>query len=132
LRSRFRDLVFAPALAGEQIAAIGQRQKILRAAFDDAQAVLVQLEIADDFRLQQAYRIGRGRVAEAGPKFLGHRRAADNTAPLHDPHSQARHAEIGRADEPVVAGADDDGIKIGHGIRILAFLRGRIAGRSGL
>ena len=29
-----------------------------------------------------------------------------------------------------VAGADDDGIKIGHEIRTLAFIRGRISGRS--
>ena len=46
LGAEFCDLVFAAALAGEQVAAVGQRQKILRAALDDAQAVLVQLEIA--------------------------------------------------------------------------------------
>ena len=116
LGAEFGDLVCAAALAGEEITAVGQRQEILRAAFDDAQAVRVQLEIADDFWLQQAHRIGRGRIAEAGPKFLRHRSAADDTAPLHDAHAHARHAEIGRAGQPVVAGADDDGIKIGHGM----------------
>ena len=122
LGAEFRDLVFAAALAGEQIAAIGQRQEILRAALDDAQAMLVQLEIANDLWLQQAHRIGRGRVAEAGPKFLRHRGAADDTAPLNDAHAQARHAEIGRAGQPVVAGADDDGIKVGHGNASVAFV----------
>ena len=108
------DFARRAALAGEQVPAVGQRQKILRAAFDDAQAVAVQIEIANDLGLQEAHRIGRGRVAETGMKFFGHACAADHIATLEHTHPQASHAEIGRAGQPVVAGSDDDGVKLGH------------------
>ena len=47
-------------------------------------------------------------------EFLRHASAADHAAPLQNAHAQARHAEIGRAGQPVVTGADYDGIEIGH------------------
>ena len=47
-------------------------------------------------------------------EFLRHAGAADHAAPLQNAHAQARHAEIGRTGQPVVTGADDDGIEIGH------------------
>ena len=59
-------------------------------------------------------RVGGGRVAEARMEFLRHAGAADNAAPLDNAHAQARHAEIGRAGEPIMAGADDNGVKVGH------------------
>ena len=40
-------------------------------------------------------------------KFLGHRGAADHVAALDHLHLQARHRQIGRAGQAVVAGADD-------------------------
>ena len=42
-----RDGRLGPALAGEEIAAVGRRQKILRAPLDDAQALLGEAEVAD-------------------------------------------------------------------------------------
>ena len=42
------DGLMGAALAGEQIAAVGRGQKILRAALDDAQAMLVQPQVGDD------------------------------------------------------------------------------------
>ena len=45
-------------------------------------------------------------------EFLGHRRAADHLAALEHLHAQAGHREIGRADQAVVAGADDDDVGI--------------------
>ena len=115
LGAEFGDLALGAAFAGEQIAAIRQRQEVLGAAFDDAQAVLVQFQVANDLRLQQAHGVGRDRVAEAGMEFLGHRGAADHAAPLDNAHAQARHAEIGGTGQPVVTGSDYDGIEVGHG-----------------
>ena len=43
LGAEFCDLALGAALAGEEIAAVRQRQEVLRAALDDAQAMLVQL-----------------------------------------------------------------------------------------
>ena len=42
------DGLMGAAFAGEQIAAVGRGQKILRAALDDPQAMLVQLQVGDD------------------------------------------------------------------------------------
>ena len=113
--AEFRDLAFGPAFAGEKVTPVRQRQEILRAAFDDAQSVFVQFQVADDFRLQQTDSVSRGRIAEAGVKFLRHRSSADHASPFQHAHAQAGHAEIGRARQPVVAGSDYDDIEIGHG-----------------
>ena len=102
------------ALAGEQITAIGRGQKILRAALDDPQAMLVQLQVGDDLRVEQAHRVGRDRIAEAGTKFFRHRGAADHLAALDDPNAQSGHRQIGRAGEAVVPRADNDNFGLGH------------------
>ena len=51
LGAEFRDFTIGAALAGEQITPIRKRQKILRAAFDEAQSVLAQFQIVDDLGL---------------------------------------------------------------------------------
>ena len=81
-----------------------------------SQAVVVQFQVGDDGRIEQAHGVGRDRIAEAGMKLLGHRRAAHDLAALHHAHAQAGHRQIGRAGEAVVARADDDnvGIEVGH------------------
>src|SRR6185436_6923807 len=43
-------------------------------------------------------------------EFLGHRGAADHLAALHNLHAQARHREIGRAGEAVMARPNDDNV----------------------
>ena len=53
MRPASRSLSFATrlaraAFAGEQVAAVGRGQKILRAAFHDPQAVIGQLQIRND------------------------------------------------------------------------------------
>ena len=108
------DGLLRAAFAGEQIAAVGRGQKILRAAFDDAQAVIGEPQIGDDLRVEQADGVGRDRIAEPGMKFLGHRRAADHLAALDHFHAQARHREIGRAGEAVMPRADDDDVRFVH------------------
>ena len=102
------------AFAGQEIAAVGRGQEILGAALDDLQAVLGQLQIRDDLRVEQTDGVGRDRIAEAGMKFLRHRGAADHLAPLDHLHAQARHREIGRAGEAVMPGADDDDVCLVH------------------
>ena len=102
------------AFAGQEIAAIGRGQEILRAALDDAQAVSASLQVGDDLRIEQADGVGRDRIAEAGMEFLGHRGAADHLAALDHLHAQARHGEIGRAGEAVVARPDDDNVRLVH------------------
>ncbi len=112
--AELRDLPLGAAFPHEQMASVGQRQEVLDAAVNDAQPVLVEPQVADDFRLQQTYRVGCDRVAEAGMELLGNGRAADHAAPLQYAHPQAGHAEIGGAGEAVVASSDDDGVEIGH------------------
>ena len=112
-----RSLSFATdclgaAFAGQQIAAVGRGQEILRAALDDAQAVIGELQIGDDLRVEQADGVGRDRIAEAGMEFLRHRGAADHLAALDHLHAQAGHREIGRAGEAVMARADDDNVRL--------------------
>ncbi len=63
-RAEFRDRLPGAAFAGEEIAAIGRGQEILRAALDDAQAVIGEFQIPDDLRVEQADGIGRHRIAE--------------------------------------------------------------------
>ncbi len=102
------------AFAGQQMAAIGGRQEILRAALDDAQSVLGQFEIRNDLRVEQADRVGRDRIAEPGMEFLGDRGAARHLAALDDSDAQARHRKIGCAGEAVMPGADDDNVCFVH------------------
>ena len=109
------DRGLGAAFAGQQIAAVGGGQEILRAALDDAQAVIGELQIGDDLRIEQADGVGRDRIAEAGMEFLGHGGAADHLAALDHFHAQAGHREIGRAGEAVMARADDDNVGFVHG-----------------
>src|SRR5439155_22695406 len=48
---------------------------------------------------------------KAGMKLFGNRGAADNGASLDHANAQSRSRQIGRANEAVVAGANDDGIE---------------------
>ena len=86
--SRLLSLV-RPA-AGEQIAAVRPRQEVRAARARRSQAVAVQIEIADDFRIEQRDGVSRDRVAEARMEFFGHRRAADDVAPLEHASPSAR------------------------------------------
>ena len=112
--AEFGDRFMGAAFAGQQIAAIGGGQEILRAALDDAQAMLAQFQVGNDLRVEQADGIGRDRIAETRMKFLGHRRAADHLAALDHFHAQAGHRQIGRAGEAVMPGADDDNVRLCH------------------
>src|SRR5690606_18573586 len=72
--------------------------------------VRLEREIVDDPPLQQADRIARHRVAEAGMELLGHGGTADARMTLEHDDTKPRPGEIRRADEAVVTAADDRGV----------------------
>src|SRR6185369_9657884 len=92
----------------EVVAIVEWRQR----AFErqDLQPVARELELADDFRPQQAHYVGEDGEAKAGEHFLAHRRAADALTTLEHQHLAAGAREIRRTREPVMAAADDDGV----------------------
>ena len=47
------------AFAGQEIAAVGRGQEVLRAALDDAQAMFGKLQVGNDLRVQQADGVSR-------------------------------------------------------------------------
>ena len=73
----------------------------------DVEAVLRQVEVADDLRPEQADDVARDREAEARDDLLGDRRAAEHVAPLEDERLEAGPRQVGGGDEPVVPSADD-------------------------
>ena len=82
-----------------------------------------QLEVADDFRPQQADHVGELGEAVAGEDLLGHRSAAHDLAPLENHHLLARAREVGAGDQAVVARADHDRV-VGAGARHFLFHSG--------
>ena len=111
----FRNGFAGAAFAGQEIAAIGGGQEILRAAFDDFQAVVAESEVRNDPWIKQADGVGRDRIAKTRVKFLGHGGAADHLAALDHFCAQPGHRQIGRAGEAVVARADNDNFGFCHG-----------------
>ena len=75
--------------------------------------MLDQAQVADDLGVQQADRVTRGGVAEAGVEFLGHGGAAQDGAALEYADPEAAFGEVAGAGEAVVAAADDDHIEAG-------------------
>lgn len=74
------------------------------------QPVLFQLQCPNHLRMQPVHCM-RGRGAKAGEEFLGTRGAADFAGGFQHQHPAAVFGQQGRADQPVVAAADDDCIK---------------------
>ena len=73
--------------------------------------MLGEAQVADHLGVQQADRVARGGVAEAGVEFLGDGGAAEDGAALEDAHGEAGFGEVAGAGEAVVAAADDDHIE---------------------
>jgi hypothetical protein len=107
------------ASAGEQVAGAERGKEIIDLAEHDLEAVVVEPHVPDDLGVEQADRVGGGRVAEARVEFLRHRRAADDVPALQHRHLQSLRGEIISADEAVMAGADDENVGVGgHGKRL--------------
>ena len=74
----------------------------------DVEAVARQLELADDLGPEQRDDVREDREPEAREELLGDRGAAEDVALLEDERLQPGPGQVGGADEPVVAAADDD------------------------
>jgi hypothetical protein len=96
-----------PAAAGEQVIAVAG-QEIVELAEDNLQPVPLQLQVADDLRVEQANGVAGGAVAEAGQELVGDGRAADIGRRLQDGDLQPLPGQIISAGQAVVASADDD------------------------
>ncbi len=97
-------------LGGDEIAPLARGNEVLHPAFDDLEPMLVQAQVMNDLRIEQAHRIGGDRIAKAGTKLLGDSRAPDDMPAFEDLNGEARHRQISRAGEAVVAAPDDDDI----------------------
>ena len=75
--------------------------------------MLDQAQVVDDLGVQQADRVARGGVAEAGVEFLGDGGAAEYRTAFEYAHPEAAFGEVTGAGEAVVAAADDDHIEAG-------------------
>ncbi len=106
-RRELRHFLLGSSRADFQKLAGVQRQEIRQSPLDHAQTVARQVEVADDFRVEQRDGIGGHRIAEAGVELLGHGGAADDRSPLEHRDFEARRREIGGAHQAVVAAADD-------------------------
>ncbi len=109
-RGKFRDLLGGYARAYLQIAGLVQRQEIGQLAFDDAQTMPRQIQVPNDFWIEQRHRVGRDGISEARMKLLGNGGTADDGAPLEDGHLEAGGRKVRGAHQPIVAAADNDGV----------------------
>src|SRR3546814_16504851 len=82
---------------------------------DDAQAMRMEVHVGDDARIEQPQRIARGRIAESGHEFLGHRRAADDFAPVEHQHALPAARQIPPANQPVMPAPAPDSLEIPSG-----------------
>ena len=69
-----------------------------------------QFKVLNDLRAQDAHHVGEHRILESGEKLFGNGRPADNLPLFKHQHFEAGARQIGRVDQPVVAGADHDDI----------------------
>ena len=96
--------------AHQQRAPVGERRERRRLSGQDLVAIRGELQVADDLRVEEAVDVGGGRDLEAWEGLLGHTGAADDVPPLEDHHAQPGTREVARRHEPVVPGADHDGV----------------------
>ena len=77
----------------------------------DVQPVPFKLQIPDDFRMQQADRVGTGGVSESRVKLLRHGRAPDEVAALEHSDLQTLAGQVARTRQAVVPWPDDDNVQ---------------------
>ena len=115
LRAELGNLAAAQLRVGahQQAATIGQRRERRRIARQNREAVLFELQLANDLRQKQADDVRGGRNFVAGPQLFGRRAAAEHMAAFEHADFVAGAGQIRGAHEAVVAAADDDRIKVG-------------------
>jgi len=79
-------------------------------AWDHAQSVIGEMEIADDFGAEHACDVRSGGGSTARGDLLSDAAAADDVAAFEDEGRVSGASEIGGGGEAVVTGADDDDI----------------------
>jgi hypothetical protein len=94
----------------KEVAAAGQRRETGWVARQYGKAMAFEVEIAYDFRTEKAVDIAGGGDLEAGPKFLRHDAASDQSAPFEDEDLETCAGEISGSHEAVMTRADDDGV----------------------
>ena len=80
------------AVGHEQAARCVDRPEVRDRPLDDAQAMAAEFQIADHFRIEQAHRVRRDRVAKSRRERLGHGGAADHVVGFEHDHAAARPA----------------------------------------
>ena len=77
----------------------------------DLQPVFVQAQIADDRRMQQADRVGGGRIPESWSKLLGNCRATDYMPAFENSDFQSAGGQVAGANQAIVAAANNQSIE---------------------
>jgi hypothetical protein len=72
------------------------------------EAVARKIEVANDFRAEKRYDLGKDREFEAGNDFFGDGSAAENVAALKHEYFLSSARKVSRIDEAVVAATDDN------------------------
>jgi hypothetical protein len=99
----------APAFSGA-----GPRQVVLRRLdIEVSKAETGEVEFLHDRRGAKGEVIAVANVDRGACELLARRRTADLGAGFDQQRSHPRPSEICRRDQPVVSGADDDGIEVG-------------------
>ena len=111
-----------PLRPGQQIFAVAGKE-VVRLAQNDLQAVPLELQVADDLRVEQADRVAGRRIAEARQEFVGDCRAADRLGRFQDGDLQALRCEIISAGQAVMACADHDNVEF-HQVPTACFPQG--------
>ena len=70
-----------------------------------------QVELVDHLRTQQRHQVREHAVPEARERLLAQRGAADDGRAIQHHDIQAGPGQVGRGDQTVVAGADDDRVE---------------------
>jgi hypothetical protein len=98
-----------------RLRAVTQGQEVLHRPFDDAQAVILQMQIADDLLVQQAHGIAGGRVTKPRVELLRDGGTAGNAAAFKYSDFQAAARQIAGAGQAIVARPNDGHIvRVGH------------------
>ena len=102
------ELADRPAVVVDppQVVVLERRERAVEG--QDVEAVLRQVELADDLGPEQADDVAGDAEPEAREDLLGHRGPAEQMALLEDDGLQPGPGQVGGADEAVVAAADDD------------------------
>ena len=93
------DLRLRSVRANLEVVAVGQGQEVRQGPLDDAKPMTIELEVADDCRVQKRDCVGGDGIPKAGVKLLGDRRAADLRPAFEHRDFEAGHREIGGGDE---------------------------------